>query len=141
MQNKLTLMKKIGLKYFFLLFISVLSCLGVYTKSIQNTGKIFSHYVVHHTEVNSGRKQHLTQSSLAYEVELENVEISESEIDETDFSGKKFLNNFRFSDAYLSTNILENQISVIKNGLTSCNYEKYLASTNPLNIRFCVYRI
>ena len=77
-------MKKIGFKYFFLLFISVLSCFGVYTKSIQNTGKIFSHYVVHHAEVNAGKKQHFTQSSLAYEVELENVEISESEIDETD---------------------------------------------------------
>lgn len=134
-------MKKIGFKYFFLLFISVLSCFGVYTKSIQNTGKIFSHYVVRHAEINSGRKHHLTQSSLAYEIEFENVEISESEIDETDFSGKKFLNNFRFSDAYLSTNLQENQTSVIKNGLTSCNYKKYLASTYPLNVKFCVYRI
>ncbi len=134
-------MKKIGYKYFFLLFISVLSCFGVYTKSIQNTGKIFSNYVVKHSEVNAGKKQHLSPSSLAYEIELENVEISESEIDETDFSGKKFLNNFRFSDTYLSTNLQENQTSVIKNGLTSCNYEKYLASTYPLNVKFSVYRI
>ncbi len=134
-------MKKIGFKYFFLLFISVLSCFGVYTKSIQNTGKIFSHYVAHHAEYNPGKKQHLTQSSLAYEIELENAEISESEIDETDFSGKKFLNNFRFSDTYLTTNLLENQTSVIKNGLKSCNYEKYLASTYPLNVKFSVYRI
>jgi hypothetical protein len=134
-------MKKIGFKYFFLLFISVLSCFGVYTKSIQNTGKLLSHYVVHHTEINPGKKQHLTQSSLAYEIELENAEISESEIDETDFSGKKFLNNFRFSDTYLTTNLLENQTSVIKNGLKSCNYEKYLASTYPLNVKFSVYRI
>ena len=134
-------MKKIGFKYFFLLFISVLSCFGVYTKSIQNTGKIFSHYVVHHTEINSARKHHLSQSSLTNEIEYENAEISESEIDETEFSGKKFLNTFRFSDAYLSTNHQENQASVIKNGLTSCNYEKHLASTNPLNIQFCVYRI
>lgn len=134
-------MKKIGFKYFFLLFISVLSCFGVYTKSIQNTGKFFSHYVIHHAEVNAGKKQHFSQSSLAYDIEFENVEISESEIDETDFSGKKFLNNFRFSDAYLSTNLHENQTSVIKNGLTSCNYEKYLASTYPLNVKFSVYRI
>lgn len=134
-------MKKIGFKYFFLLFISVLSCFGVYTKSIQNTGKIFSHYVVHHNEINVGKKQHLSQSSLANEIEYENAEISESEIDETEFSGKKFLNNFRFSDAYLSTNLQENQTSVIKNGLKSCNYKEYLASTNPLNIQFCVYRI
>jgi len=134
-------MKKIGFKYFFLLFISVLSCFGVYTKSIQNTGKIFSHYVIHHNEINAGRKHHLSQSSLTNEIEYENAEISESEIDETEFSGKKFLNTFRFSDAYLSTNLQENQASVIKNGLTSCNYEKHLASTNPLNIQFCVYRI
>lgn len=134
-------MNKIGFKYFFLLFISVLSCFGVYTKSIQNTGKIFSHYVVRHAEVNSGRKHHLLQSSLVNEVEYENAEIGESEIDETDFSDKKFLNNFRFSDAYLSSNLKENQISVIKNGLTSCNYEKYLASTYPLNVKFSVYRI
>lgn len=134
-------MNKIGFKYFFLLFISVLSCFGVYTKSIQNTGKIFSHYAIHHAEVNVGKKQHFSQSPFAFEVEYENTEICESEIDETDFSGKKFLNTFRFSDAYLSTNLQENQISVIKNGLTSCNYEKYLASTNPLNIQFCVYRI
>ena len=134
-------MKKIGFKYFFLLFISVLSCFGVYTKSIQNTGKFFSHYVIHHAEVNAGKKHHLSQSSLANEIEYENAEISESEIDETEFLGKKFLNNFRFSDAYLSTHSNENQISVIKNGLKSCSYEKYLASTNPLNIQFCVYRI
>ncbi len=134
-------MKKIGFKYFFLLFISVLSCFGVYTKSIQNTGKIFSNYVVRHAEINAGKKQHLSPSSLANELEYENAEINESEIDETEFSGKKFLNNFRFSDTYLSTNLQENQTSVIKNGLKSCSYEEYLASTNPLNIKFCVYRI
>lgn len=134
-------MKKIGFKYFFLLFISVLSCLGIYTKSIQNTGKIFSHYVVHHAEMSAGKKHQLLQSSLANEVDFENIEICESEIDETDFSIKKFLNNFRFSDTYLSTELYENQIAVIKNGLTTCNYKKYLTTSNPINIKFCVYRI
>ena len=134
-------MKKIGFKYFFLLFISILSCFGVYTKSVQNTGKFFLHYVVRHAEINAGKKQHLTQSSLAYDVEFENIEISESEIEEDESLSKKFLKNFRFSDAYLSKNLQENHTAVIKNGLTSCNYENYLASTYPLNVKFCVYRI
>ena len=65
----------------------------------------------------------------------------EIEIEEDESLSKKFLTNFRFSDAYLSTNLQENQTLVIKNGLKSCSYKEYLASTNPLNIQFCVYRI
>jgi hypothetical protein len=71
----------------------------------------------------------------------ENKDIIEIEIEEDESLSKKNLNNFRFSDAYLSTNVLENQTSVINNGLTSCNYEKYLTSTYPLNVKFSVYRI
>lgn len=132
-------MKKIGFKYFFLLFISVLSCFGVYTKSIQNSGKIFSHYVVRHAEINAGRKHHLTQSSLAYEVEFENVEISEPEIDETDFETSFF--DVSFYAKYLNNLLSFNLLHTVKNGLKDCFFENYLTSIQSYTVLFCNYRL
>lgn len=132
-------MKKIGFKYFFLLFISVLSCFGVYTKSIQNTGEIFSHYVVSHTEVNSGKKQHLSQGTLAFEVDLENIEISESEVDETDFENSFF--EVTFFSKFLDNSFSFNLLPTIKNGLKDCFFTNYLSSLQSFTVLFCNYRL
>lgn len=132
-------MKKIGFKYFFLLFIAVLSCFGVYTKSIQNTGKIFSPYVVNHHEFNSDRKQHLSQGSLAYEVEYENVEISESEVEDSEFETSFF--DAIFFSKFLNNCFSFNFIYFVKNGLKDCFFGNYLSSIQSFNVLFCVYRL
>lgn len=132
-------MKKIGYKYFFLLFIAVLSCFGVYTKSIQNTGKIFSPYIVQHHEFNSDRKQHLSQGSLTYEVEYENVEISESEIEDSEFESSFF--DAIFFSKFLNNCFSFNFIYSVKNGLKDCSYANYLTSIQSFTVLFCNYRL
>ena len=133
-------MKSFFNKYLFVFVLSFFSFISVFTKTIENYNSVLLDYnITHVTEI----KHDVSFFKLVVDTEFfkENKDIIEIEIEEDESLSKKFLNNFRFSDAYLSTNILENQTSAIQNGLTFCNYEKYLASTYPLNIKFCVYRI
>lgn len=133
-------MKSVFNKYLFVFVLSFFSFISVFTKTIENYNAALLDC---NKEQVSEVKHDVSFFKLVVDTEFfkENKDIIEIEIEEDESLSKKFLNNFRFSDAYLSTNLQENQTSVIKNGLTSCNYEKYLASTNPLNIQFCVYRI
>ncbi len=127
-------------KYLFVFVLSFFSFISVFTKTIENYNAVL-------LECNNQQvteiKHDVSLFKLVADTEFfkENKDIIEIEIEEDESLSKKFLSNFRFSDTYLSTNLQENQISVIKNGLTLCNYEEYLTSTYPLNIKFCVYRI
>lgn len=131
-------MKKISFKYIFLLLISIVSCFGIYTKSIQNTGKIFSPYHVQHAEFNSERKHQLTQSSLANEVEYENFNVCETEVDEID--SESSLDDSFFSK-FLENNLSFNQLHSVKNGLKDCFFDNYLSTIHSFNVLFCVYRL
>lgn len=127
-------------KYLFVFLLSFFSFINVFNRTIENYNAVLLDY---NKEQVSEPKHDISSFKLVVDSEFfkENKDIIEIEIEEDESLSKKFLNIFRFSDAYLSTNLLENQTSVIKNGLTSCNYEKYLASTYPLNVKFSVYRI
>ena len=127
-------------KYLFVFLLSFFSFISVFNKTIENYNAVLLDCT---KEQVSEIKQDISFFKLVVDTEFfkENKDIIEIEIEEDESLSKKFLNNFRFSDAYLSTNLQENQTLVIKNGLTSCNYENYLASTYPLNVKFCVYRI
>ena len=133
-------MKSVFNKYLFVFVLSFFSFISVFTKTIENYNAALLDC---NKEQVSEVKHDVSFFKLVVDTEFfkENKDIIEIEIEEDESLSKKFLNNFRFSDAYLSTNLQENQTSVIKNGLTSCNYEKYLASTYPLNVKFSVYRI
>lgn len=133
-------MKSLFNKYLFVFILSIFSVLSVFTKTIENYNAVLLDSNKEHvTEV----KHDVSYFKFVVDSEFfkENKDLIEIEIEEDDLSSKKFLTSFRFSDAYLSTHSNENQISVIKNGLKSCNYNEYLASTYPLNVKFCVYRI
>ena len=127
-------------KYLFVFLLSSFSFISVFNKTIDSYNAVLLDC---NQEQVSELKHDISFFKLVVDTEFfkENNDIIEIEIEEDESLSKKFLNNFRFSDAYLSTNILENQTSVIKNGLTSCNYQKYLTSTYPLNVKFSVYRI
>lgn len=133
-------MKSFFNKYLFVYVLSFFSIISVFNKTIENYNAVL---LGCNKEQVSELKHDISFFKLVVDTEFfkENNDIIEIEIEEDESLSKKILNNFRFSDAYLSTNILENQTSVIKNGLTSCNYEKYLTSTYPLNVKFSVYRI
>ena len=133
-------MKFLFNKYLFVFVLSFFSFISVFNKTIEKYNAIL---LDSNKEQVSELKHDISFFKLVVDTEFfkENNDIIEFEIEEDESLSKKSLNNFRFSDAYLSTNILENQTSVIKNGLTSCNYEKYLTSTYPLNVKFSVYRI
>jgi hypothetical protein len=133
-------MKSFFNKYLFFFVLSFFSFISVFNKTIENYNAVL---LGCNKEQVSELKHDISFFKLVVDTEFfkENNDIIEIEIEEDESLSKKNLNNFRFSDAYLSTNILENQTSVIKNGLTSCNYEKYLTSTYPLNVKFSVYRI
>ncbi len=133
-------MKSFFNKYLFVFVLSFFSFISVFNKTIENYNAVL---LGCDKELVSELKHDISFFKLVVDTEFfkENNDIIEFEIEEDESLSKKSLNNFRFSDAYLSTNILENQTSVIKNGLTSCNYEKYLTSTYPLNVKFSVYRI
>lgn len=133
-------MKSFFNKYLFVFILSFFSFISVFNKTIENYNAVL---LGCNKEQVSELKHDISFFKLVVDTEFfkENNDIIEIEIEEDESLSKKILNNFRFSDAYLSTNILENQTSVIKNGLTSCNYEKYLTSTYPLNVKFSVYRI
>ena len=133
-------MKSVFNKYLFVFVLSFFSFISVFTKTIENYNAAFLDC---NKEQVSEVKHDISFFKLVVDTEFfkENKDIIEIEIEEEESLSKKFLKYFRFSDAYLSTNLLENQTSVIKNGLKSCNYEKYLASTYPLNVKFSVYRI
>lgn len=131
-------MKKIGFKYFFLLFITVISCFGIYTKSIQNTSKVFSPYHVQHAEFNAERKHQLSQSSLAYDFEYENFNVCETEIDESD--SESSLDDSYFSK-FLENNLSINQLHSVKNGLKDCFFDNYLSTIQSFNVLFCVFRL
>lgn len=133
-------MKSVFNKYLFVFVLSFFSFISVFTKTIENYNTVL--FECNNEQVTES-KHNISFFKLVADTEFfkENKDIIEIEIEEDESLSKKFLTNFRFSDAYLSTNLQENQTLVIKNGLKSCSYEKYLASTNPLNIQFCVYRI
>ncbi len=133
-------MKSVFNKYLFVFLLIFFSFISVFTKTIENYNTVL--FECNNEQVTES-KHNISFFKLVADTEFfkENKDIIEIEIEEDESLSKKFLTNFRFSDAYLSTNLQENQTLVIKNGLKSCSYEKYLASTNPLNIQFCVYRI
>lgn len=132
-------MKKLNFKYFFLLFIALLSCFGVYTKTIQNEGSFVPRYFSSHVELNTPRKHIITQGSLAFEVDYENVEITESEVEDTDFELDFFDSSFFAKFLYnTSCNYLFNSL---KNGLKDCFFTNYLSSIYSFNVLFCVYRL
>ena len=127
-------------KYLFVFVLSFFSFISVFAKTIENYNAVLFES---NSEQVTETKHNISFFKLVADTEFfkENKDIIEIEIEEDESLSKKFLTNFRFSDAYLSTNLQENQTLVIKNGLKSCSYKEYLASTNPLNIQFCVYRI
>jgi hypothetical protein len=133
-------MKSFFNKYLFVFVLSFFSYISVFNKTIENYNAVL---LGCNKEQVYELKHDSSSFNLVVDTEFfkENNDIIEIEIEEDESLSKKNLNNFRFSDAYLSTNVLENQTSVINNGLTSCNYEKYLTSTYPLNVKFSVYRI
>lgn len=133
-------MKSVFNKYLFVFVLSFFSFISVFTKTIENYNAVLFES---NSEQVTETKHNISFFKLVADTEFfkENKDIIEIEIEEDESLSKKFLTNFRFSDAYLSTNLKENQTLVIKNGLKSCSYKEYLASTNPLNIQFCVYRI
>ena len=133
-------MKSVFNKYLFVFVLSFFSFISVFAKTIENYNAVLFES---NSEQVTETKHNISFFKLVADTEFfkENKDIIEIEIEEDESLSKKFLTNFRFSDAYLSTNLKENQTLVIKNGLKSCSYKEYLASTNPLNIQFCVYRI
>lgn len=133
-------MKSVFNKYLFVFVLSFFSFISVFTKTIENYNTVL---LDSNMEQVSEVKHEVSHFKLVVDSEFfkENKDLIEIEIEEDDFSSKKNLTSFRFSDAYLSIHSSENQIAVIKNGLKSCNYKEYLASTYPLNVKFCVYRI
>ena len=133
-------MKSVFNKYLFVFVLSFFSFISVFAKTIENYNAVLFES---NSEQVTETKHNISFFKLVADTEFfkENKDIIEIEIEEDESLSKKFLTNFRFSDAYLSTNLQENQTLVIKNGLKSCSYKEYLASTNPLNIQFCVYRI
>lgn len=127
-------------KYLFVFSLSFFSFISVFNNTIDNYNAVLLDC---NKEQVSELKHDISFLKLVVDTEFfkENKDIIEIEIEEDESFDKKFLNNFRFKDAYLTSYLQENQTSVIKNGLKSCNYSKYLASTYPLNVKFSVYRI
>lgn len=132
-------MKKLDYKYFFLLFIAMLSCFGVYTKTIHNQGSLVPRYVFHHSEINSHQKHFISQGSLAYEVDYENVEITESELEDSELDFDFFYSTF-FSK-YLNNISCNYLFKSYMNGLKDCFFTNYLISIHSFNVLFCVYRL
>lgn len=128
-------------KYLVVLLLGFFTVLSVFTKTIENYKSALIQ--PRFEQVREIKHEVTFFKNLVVDTESfkENKDIAEIEIEEDETSFKKFLTQFKFSDTYLSSELSENQISVIKNGLTSCNYKKYLTSTHPINIKFCVYRI
>lgn len=127
-------------KYLFVFFLGFFSFISIFNKTIENYNT--ASFDTNNEQVTEA-KHDISFFKLVIDSEFfkENKDIIEIEIEEDDTSSKKNLTAYKFSEAYLSSHSNENQIAVIKNGLTSCNYKKYLASTYPLNVKFSVYRI
>lgn len=126
--------------FLFVFLLSFFSIINIFSRNIESYNAVLLDC---NKEQVSEPKHDISSFKLVVDTEFfkENKDIIEIEIEEDESLGKKFLNIFRFKDAFLTSYLQENQTSVIKNGLTSCNYSKYLASTYPLNVKFSVYRI
>ena len=117
----------------------MMSCFGVYTKTIHNEGTFVTRYVVHHSEVNSNQKHYISPGSLVYEVDYENVEINESVIEDSDFELNFF--DSAFFVKFLNANGCNYLFNSFKNGLKDCFFTNYLSSIHSFNVLFCVYRL
>jgi hypothetical protein len=135
------LMRSVFSKYSIVFLLVFFSFFSVFAKTIKQDNVTLSQF--NNENISELKEDFPFFKNLALDSDFfkKNIAISEVEIEENELSNKNSFDSFSFSDTFLTPELHLNQFSVIKNGLKSCNYKKYLTTTYSLYIKFCVYRI
>lgn len=139
-------MKKLILKYYYLLFAFFLLSFAFFGKTIliesNNTiDTSVSHQHKYSPIQKSNREVLIAKSIFNSDLHKDKAEITETEIEEDDVQEITSFSPCSFYLTYLAEKLPFNHSKNVKNGLKTSIYKNYLSSILPIHILFCVYRI